>query len=1066
METDVEKKISPGKKQKCSLVKDVPWGNSDTNSNYAIMKNTSNSNLASSAKLIFGGKKTNAVLYYPMQSTKNPMLDNDIDSSPNAALSVPVRRGRPQKLKFSEIGQHLKNIRRSVRTSQQVPLETDFTCSEVVFDIEDVDGVFFASFPSKLCFSSLADFQVRLHLLETKLLEDLKYFRHRQVIHPSLQEVGLKLGSVDPGRSIDLKYLGVHLPLNLSKDYEFGASSTGSQDIISKGSLKNQSAFYSDKLDEYLENEGKLIETSLELPTSASDSSVVCQLPSKNTSCIETNQVLLHKTSSITPPSSYTFKPFSMPSVFRKMKRKTKNRKTKRKRATSRGRAKSFNKLAVPSSVLSKEKYAFPDDKISKLQSELGENVWERQRTEQQTQQSTHVRNLSKEKLMDLVLEYCMLRNRKQPTHVTEEHGKPSLATHFVSQEYDIELPEKPCGPVSNIGGSNADIPSPGMSVNLVKSEGCSHSPSVYPVAKLTSQILGSQTKLPIPDTQAATIFPPELISMSQALDWFPKVCPAGLRLAQMAGSEPNLTYCSSQQLNSPTSLSPLQSGSFALHQLPKQQIAHHTFQHIASLQAASNLVSVNHTEGLGTIMPEEGKLSHLQKVVVVKSEVPESDTMPEESELMVNTTDNFEALTDMVRHGKSMVATATPLQQTYALDLSSEALCMYPYIPSAVPLSDHSYVSRKLNSEMFEKKQHAWYFEDALDKVSEVSWQTKYLESNMFLESLPYQKEAAQLKSLGVGQAISTQTQRPGFDLEGPEQPQIRSKSFPTRWEVQDNFELLVKHKNERDGPLKLEGDREDKRREAKATCAKDQNCATGMEYVYSAQECLYKMNTGFQKNCNASSYNEIIAGIQGEKQTVKDNLAPGGRFWSKIPNRSVAMRLEEKSSKTTHCKNGFMPITDVIMDDNKMDDSAKELISRICSYRIENVETLVKDPDQKAELIALGTDEKTSPLHEAEAMLLEVPMTCSESEKIEQKFHSGAVPCIRDAATLEMDEKNAETMEKLSSDAPIFYPEGVLSDHTYVTKVKAEKEQHMIFPEDIPDSISLLVSPVDHTE
>lgn len=41
--------------------------------------------------------------------------------------------------------------------------------------------------------------------------------------------VGLKLGSVDPERSIDLKYLGVQLPLNFSEGYECGASSTTSQ---------------------------------------------------------------------------------------------------------------------------------------------------------------------------------------------------------------------------------------------------------------------------------------------------------------------------------------------------------------------------------------------------------------------------------------------------------------------------------------------------------------------------------------------------------------------------------------------------------------------------------------------------------------------------------------------------------------------------------------------------------------------------------------------------------------------------------------------------------------------
>lgn len=82
----------------------------------------------------------------------------------------------------------------------------------------------------------------KLVRFETSLLHDLSELKHRQVIHPVLQEgqfkhshigipyeiiyfprwlihfwtyvlVGLKLSSVDPTQSIDLQYLGVPLPL-------------------------------------------------------------------------------------------------------------------------------------------------------------------------------------------------------------------------------------------------------------------------------------------------------------------------------------------------------------------------------------------------------------------------------------------------------------------------------------------------------------------------------------------------------------------------------------------------------------------------------------------------------------------------------------------------------------------------------------------------------------------------------------------------------------------------------------------------------------------------------------
>ncbi|XP_076128323.1 uncharacterized protein LOC143109464 [Alosa pseudoharengus] len=49
--------------------------------------------------------------------------------------------------------------------------------------------------------------------LQKVLLLHLGSIKHRQVIHPALQQVGLKLNLVDPEVAIDLQYLGVALPM-------------------------------------------------------------------------------------------------------------------------------------------------------------------------------------------------------------------------------------------------------------------------------------------------------------------------------------------------------------------------------------------------------------------------------------------------------------------------------------------------------------------------------------------------------------------------------------------------------------------------------------------------------------------------------------------------------------------------------------------------------------------------------------------------------------------------------------------------------------------------------------
>lgn len=162
--------------------------------------------------------------------------------------------------------------------------------------------------------------------LEALLLHDLQVLKHRQVIHPVLQEVGLKLSSLDPTKSIDLQYLGVHLPLPPPRRPEQGnAASPGDAPFISRtgktsditkikgwknkfirnkgtspsncdGSLKNLSAFCSNMLDEYLENEGQYISERAAAFSTNPEGSVSYQLPAKSSSYVKTlDSVLKHR---------------------------------------------------------------------------------------------------------------------------------------------------------------------------------------------------------------------------------------------------------------------------------------------------------------------------------------------------------------------------------------------------------------------------------------------------------------------------------------------------------------------------------------------------------------------------------------------------------------------------------------------------------------------------------------------------------------------------------------------------------------------------------------------------
>ncbi|XP_074145453.1 MAX gene-associated protein isoform X4 [Sminthopsis crassicaudata] len=439
------------------------------------------------------GRKRTTVL----KITGTPKVSS---ATQNVTPSVPGKRGRPRKFKFSKAGRPPKSTGKSV-TANKTPMVPGNAFPDVKPDLEDVDGVLFVSFASKealdihtvdrpveeptsLQDSSTSDpgSRARICQLEQELLEDLKSLRHKQVIHPGLQEVGLKLNSVDPTMSIDLKYLGVQLPLAPATSFplwNLGGTNPGSPDAgfpfvsrtgktndftkikgwrgkfhsassskneggSSESSLKNRSAFCSDKLDEYLENEGKLMETSMGFSSNAPTSPVVYQLPTKSTSYVRTLDSVLKKQSTVTPSTSYSLKPHPVPSAPRKTK-------SLNKQAISSGRTKSSYKPILPSPVSPKQKSS-QGDKVTKtspnsrLESQgenfvvptLDENVLPKQinlrQAHHQQHPATRPPGLSKSQVKLMDLEDCALWEGKPRTYITEERADVSLTTLLTAQ--------------------------------------------------------------------------------------------------------------------------------------------------------------------------------------------------------------------------------------------------------------------------------------------------------------------------------------------------------------------------------------------------------------------------------------------------------------------------------------------------------------------------------------------------------------------------------------------------------------------------------------------------------
>uniref|UniRef100_A0A8C6I8B1 MAX gene-associated protein n=1 Tax=Mus spicilegus TaxID=10103 RepID=A0A8C6I8B1_MUSSI len=488
--------------QKYTLLKEPNWKYPDILDNSSTER-IHDSSKGSTAESFSGkedlGKKRTTML-------KMAIPSKTVTASHSASPNTPGKRGRPRKLRLSKAGRPPKNTGKSLTAAKNIPVGPGSTFPDVKPDLEDVDGVLFVSFESKEALdihavdgtteepSSLqttttndSGCRTRISQLEKELIEDLKSLRHKQVIHPALQEVGLKLNSVDPTVSIDLKYLGVQLPLapatsfplwnvtgtnpaspdagfpfvsRTGKTNDFtkikgwrgkfqNASASRNEGGNSEASLKNRSAFCSDKLDEYLENEGKLMETNIGFSSNAPTSPVVYQLPTKSTSYVRTLDSVLKKQSTISPSTSHSVKPHSVTTASRKTK-------AQNKQTTLSGRTKSSYKSILPYPVSPKQKnsHVSQGDKITKnslsstsdnqvtnlVVPSVDENAFPKQISLRQAQQQhlqqqgTRPPGLSKSQVKLMDLEDCALWEGKPRTYITEERADVSLTTLLTAQ--------------------------------------------------------------------------------------------------------------------------------------------------------------------------------------------------------------------------------------------------------------------------------------------------------------------------------------------------------------------------------------------------------------------------------------------------------------------------------------------------------------------------------------------------------------------------------------------------------------------------------------------------------
>lgn len=135
--------------QKHPLLKDTQWKYSDISGSMTTERILDNSK--SSAEESFSGKED-------LGKRRKTMLQisaasKAVCANQTASSNAPGKRGRPRKLKLSKAGRPPKNTARSLSSTKNTLIGPGSTFPDVKPDLEDVDGVLFVSFESKVRWS-------------------------------------------------------------------------------------------------------------------------------------------------------------------------------------------------------------------------------------------------------------------------------------------------------------------------------------------------------------------------------------------------------------------------------------------------------------------------------------------------------------------------------------------------------------------------------------------------------------------------------------------------------------------------------------------------------------------------------------------------------------------------------------------------------------------------------------------------------------------------------------------------------------------------------------------------
>lgn len=132
--------------QKYTLLKEPQWKYPD------IFDNSSTERINDSSKASTGdsfsgkedlGRKRTTIL-------KMTTPSKTVNASQSASPNTPGKRGRPRKLRLSKAGRPPKNTGKPLTSTKNIPVGPGNTFPDVKPDLEDVDGVLFVSFESKV----------------------------------------------------------------------------------------------------------------------------------------------------------------------------------------------------------------------------------------------------------------------------------------------------------------------------------------------------------------------------------------------------------------------------------------------------------------------------------------------------------------------------------------------------------------------------------------------------------------------------------------------------------------------------------------------------------------------------------------------------------------------------------------------------------------------------------------------------------------------------------------------------------------------------------------------------